>query len=115
MRILNVKYGCLYVPLFSLEAEGHLDEATSHECAAGRIQYIDDEVLVSESGKMAFLVDLLDNLKAEGHRCLIFSQSRKVLDIIQKVLRTRVSTRSWSWVLAVKITWLVVKRKVTNV
>lgn len=46
-----------------------------------------DKVLTQESGKMAFLVSLLENLKSEGHRCLVFSQSRKMLDIIQRVMR----------------------------
>ena len=45
-----------------------------------------DKVLTQESGKMAFLVLLLENLKSEGHRCLVFSQSRKMLDIIQRVI-----------------------------
>jgi len=55
------------------------------------VDHIPDELLVQESGKMVFLVALLDNLKAEGHRCLVFSQSRKVLNIIQKVVQNRVS------------------------
>ena len=45
-----------------------------------------DKVLTQESGKMVFLVALLENLKSEGHRCLVFSQSRKMLDIIQRVI-----------------------------
>ena len=49
-----------------------------------------DKVLTQESGKMVFLVSLLDNLKAEGHRCLVFSQSRKMLDIVQRVITRRV-------------------------
>lgn len=49
-----------------------------------------DKVLTQESGKMVFLVSLLDNLKAEGHRCLVFSQSRKMLDIIQRVITHKV-------------------------
>ncbi|XP_027044335.1 DNA excision repair protein ERCC-6-like, partial [Pocillopora damicornis] len=48
-----------------------------------------DKVLTQESGKMVFLVSLLDNLKAEGHRCLVFSQSRKMLDIVQRVITHR--------------------------
>ena len=49
-----------------------------------------DEVLTQESGKMMFLVSLLDNLKVEGHRSLVFSQSRKMLDIIQQVITNKV-------------------------
>ncbi|EDO39300.1 predicted protein, partial [Nematostella vectensis] len=48
-----------------------------------------DQTLIQESGKMVFLVELLDNLREQGHRCLIFSQSRKMLDIIQRVITHR--------------------------
>lgn len=48
------------------------------------------EQLVQESGKLVFLVQLLQRLKSEGHRTLVFSQSRKMLDIIQKVLNDKV-------------------------
>ncbi|XP_057312734.1 DNA excision repair protein ERCC-6-like [Hydractinia symbiolongicarpus] len=44
------------------------------------------EKLIEDSGKMVFLVYLMKNLKDENHRTVIFSQSRKMLDIIQKVL-----------------------------
>lgn len=47
---------------------------------------VSDTVLTQESCKMVFLVTLLENLKSEGHRCLVFSQSRKMLDIIQRVI-----------------------------
>ncbi|XP_046330563.2 DNA excision repair protein ERCC-6-like [Haliotis rufescens] len=65
------------------------DTPSGMECAANKINHIDDEVLIGESGKLLVLVDLLDNLKSEGHRCLIFSQSRKMLDIIQKIVTNR--------------------------
>uniref|UniRef100_A0A6B2KWX3 DNA excision repair protein ERCC-6-like n=1 Tax=Arcella intermedia TaxID=1963864 RepID=A0A6B2KWX3_9EUKA len=42
--------------------------------------------IVEQSGKLTFLMNLLQNLKSEGHRPLIFSQSTKVLDIIQELL-----------------------------
>ncbi len=48
--------------------------------------------LVAESGKMVFLVELLDNIRAEGHRALVFSMHRRVLDIIDRVMQERVST-----------------------
>ena len=44
------------------------------------------EDLIIMSGKLQFLVKLAADLRSNGHRCLIFSQSRKMLDIIQKVL-----------------------------
>ncbi|XP_014678713.1 PREDICTED: DNA excision repair protein ERCC-6-like [Priapulus caudatus] len=54
-----------------------------------RIDHVEDAVLIAESGKMAVLVKLLDNLKQQNHRCLVFSQSRKVLDIIERVLKNK--------------------------
>ncbi|XP_060593445.1 DNA excision repair protein ERCC-6-like, partial [Ruditapes philippinarum] len=62
--------------------EGNLSAVT-------RIQHIADNILINESGKLLFLVELLDRLKVEGHRCLVFSQSRKMLDIMQKVITNR--------------------------
>ena len=60
-------------------------------CAANRIDLVSDDLLTEESGKMVFLMELLDNLKQTGHRCLVFSQSRKMLDMIQRVLSNRVN------------------------
>jgi SNF2 family DNA or RNA helicase len=42
--------------------------------------------IVMESGKLRVLVELLGTLKHEGHRVLIFSQSKKMLDLIEHVL-----------------------------
>ena len=56
-----------------------------------KIETLQDSVLIGEAGKMNVLVPLVDRLREEGHRTLIFSQSRKILDIIQKVLKNRVS------------------------
>ncbi|XP_052449872.1 DNA excision repair protein ERCC-6-like [Carassius gibelio] len=50
---------------------------------------LSDETLVAESGKLQFLVSLMECLREEGHRTLIFSQSRKMLDIIAHVLLKR--------------------------
>ncbi|XP_033746944.1 LOW QUALITY PROTEIN: DNA excision repair protein ERCC-6-like [Pecten maximus] len=57
--------------------------------AATEIHNIDDSTLINESGKLIFIIELLTQLKAEGHRTLIFSQSRKILDIIDKVTTNR--------------------------
>lgn len=48
-------------------------------------------ILLEEAAKLEFLMNLLENFKLNGHRCLIFSQSRKMLNIIQKVLIEKVS------------------------
>ncbi|KAM6427159.1 uncharacterized protein PHA67_003801 isoform 2-T4 [Liasis olivaceus] len=50
------------------------------------IGHISDEMLLQESGKLGFLVALLERLRDEGHRTLVFSQSRKMLDIIERIL-----------------------------
>ena len=70
--------------------EDDLELPSSLESAATKIELLDDSVLVGEAGKMSVLLSLVDQLRQDGHRSLIFSQSRKILDIIQKVLRNRV-------------------------
>ena len=72
-----------YIGLFRLV---NADDTAMKDCAANRIQSVDDQILIAESGKMQFLVQLLAQLRREGHRTLIFSQSRKMLDVIQKVM-----------------------------
>eukprot|EP00477_Mikrocytos_mackini_P001052 GAHX01001129.1.p1 GENE.GAHX01001129.1~~GAHX01001129.1.p1 ORF type:complete len:1479 (-),score=304.22 GAHX01001129.1:45-4436(-) len=44
--------------------------------------------LIETSGKMVLLAKLLPKLKKEGHRVLLFSQMKGVLDIIEKILYT---------------------------
>ena len=44
------------------------------------------ENLLNDSAKLTVLVDLVQKLVENSHRCLIFSQSTKVLDIIFKAL-----------------------------
>ncbi|KAL7838798.1 hypothetical protein AOLI_G00272020 [Acnodon oligacanthus] len=65
----------------------HLEDES--ESAAGRIDHISDKTLLEESGKLRFLMSLLERLREENHRTLVFSQSRKMLDIIERVLRNR--------------------------
>jgi len=43
--------------------------------------------MVAMSGKMIFLKMLIEQLQKEGERCLIFSQSSKMLDMIASMLR----------------------------
>ncbi|XP_078611648.1 uncharacterized protein LOC144882028 isoform X2 [Branchiostoma floridae x Branchiostoma japonicum] len=61
----------------------------AHEVAANSIENISTDQLMAESGKTCVLVELLERLKEEGHQTLVFSQSRKMLDIIQKILKSR--------------------------
>ncbi|XP_014811445.1 PREDICTED: DNA excision repair protein ERCC-6-like [Calidris pugnax] len=56
---------------------------------ANKIDHLSDETLIQESGKMTFLIGLLERLREEGHQTLVFSQSRKMLDIIEHVLSRR--------------------------
>ncbi|XP_053435433.1 DNA excision repair protein ERCC-6-like isoform X2 [Nycticebus coucang] len=53
------------------------------------IDQITDETLMEESGKMIFLMDLLKRLRDEGHQTLVFSQSRQILNIIERLLKNR--------------------------
>jgi DNA excision repair protein ERCC-6-like len=44
--------------------------------------------IIELSGKLSFLVTLLQQLRIEGHRTVIFSQSLKMLDLIERVLES---------------------------
>lgn len=57
-----------------------------------RITNVEDDILIKESGKLSFLLDLMEDLRENGHRILVFSLSTKMLDIIQKILENR----SWN-------------------
>ncbi|XP_070821425.1 DNA excision repair protein ERCC-6-like [Chaetodon trifascialis] len=57
---------------------------TSHSIAN-----VPDDALISESGKLVFLFALLERLRQEGHRTLVFAHYRKVLDIIERILGNR--------------------------
>ncbi|XP_037264458.1 DNA excision repair protein ERCC-6-like [Falco rusticolus] len=76
-----------------LEEQDYSEQDHSSEAGvfsgANKIDHLSDETLIQESGKMLFLVGLLERLREEGHRTLVFSQSRKMLDIIERVLSCR--------------------------
>ncbi|XP_024865614.1 DNA excision repair protein ERCC-6-like isoform X2 [Kryptolebias marmoratus] len=67
--------------------DGFQSETT--ETDTNSIANISDETLISESGKLVFLLALLERLREEGHRTLIFAHYRKVLDILERVLGNR--------------------------
>lgn len=75
------------------EALGLDNEENQDRSSPGRLgvnySHVSDEQLMNESGKMKFLINLLSNLKSEGHRCLVFSQFRMILDVIQRLLKNR--------------------------
>uniref|UniRef100_K7FAS0 DNA excision repair protein ERCC-6-like n=1 Tax=Pelodiscus sinensis TaxID=13735 RepID=K7FAS0_PELSI len=56
---------------------------------ANKIDHLSDKLLIEESGKLLFLMGLLERLQEEGHKTLIFSQSRKMLDILERILTHR--------------------------
>uniref|UniRef100_A0A8C2Y7B5 DNA excision repair protein ERCC-6-like n=1 Tax=Coturnix japonica TaxID=93934 RepID=A0A8C2Y7B5_COTJA len=76
-----------------LDGQEYLEQDHESQTAvlsgANKIDHLSDETLIQESGKMQFLLGLLERLREEGHRTLVFSQSRKMLDIIERVLSSR--------------------------
>lgn len=88
-RLLSVR-ACIQL---GLEEQEHSEQEHWSDkevpSAANEIDHLSDETLLQESGKLLFLVGLLERLREEGHRTLVFSQSRKMLDIIEHVLARR--------------------------
>ncbi|XP_038604542.1 DNA excision repair protein ERCC-6-like [Tachyglossus aculeatus] len=75
--------------LLGLEGGGISDRdenGTDHYSDINRIGQLPDQTLMEESGKLIFLMALLKRLQREGHQTLVFSQSRKMLDIIERLL-----------------------------
>ncbi|XP_038153406.1 DNA excision repair protein ERCC-6-like isoform X2 [Cyprinodon tularosa] len=64
-------------------------EAENGEGDAHNIANVSDETLISESGKLVFLLALLEQLREEGHRTLVFAHYRVVLDILERILGNR--------------------------
>lgn len=50
---------------------------------------IDVDKLIDVSVKTKFLFKLMENLKKEGHRVLIFSMSKKMLDLLELILNNK--------------------------
>ncbi|XP_029985665.1 DNA excision repair protein ERCC-6-like [Sphaeramia orbicularis] len=66
-----------------------LDQSQGHEADVHGIDNVPDQTLISESGKLVFLVELLERLREEGHRTLVFAHYRKILDMIERILKNR--------------------------
>uniref|UniRef100_M3ZFE3 DNA excision repair protein ERCC-6-like n=1 Tax=Xiphophorus maculatus TaxID=8083 RepID=M3ZFE3_XIPMA len=64
-------------------------QGENHETDVKSIANISDETLISESGKLVFLLALLERLREEGHRTLVFAHYRTVLDILERILGNR--------------------------
>ncbi|KAL6114998.1 ercc6l [Pungitius sinensis] len=69
------------------EAEGQ--QGGDPDPDTGSIANVPDDTLISESGKLVFLIALLERLRDEGHRTLVFAHFRKVLDILERILGNR--------------------------
>ena len=74
-----------------IEADNHEDQYGGMTPEDEAVDAPSVEKLVQDSGKMVFLMHLMQKLKDDKHRTIIFSQSRKMLDIIQKTLLSMVS------------------------
>ncbi|XP_072917529.1 DNA excision repair protein ERCC-6-like isoform X2 [Hemitrygon akajei] len=88
VQLNNLKKLCDHPRLLSRRVWGELGldggDGDSYD-----VRRVSRELLVQESGKLVFLLGLLERLREEGHRTLVFSQSRKMLDIVQRVLTAR--------------------------
>jgi len=66
--------------------EKRLEEKNSRRKSVAPEYYLSPKKLVEQSAKLETLIDLLKKLNQEKHRTLIFSQSTRMLDIIERVL-----------------------------
>ncbi|KAM7043361.1 DNA excision repair protein ERCC-6-like [Acridotheres tristis] len=88
-RLLSAR-ACIQLGLEEQEGSEQDDRVEAGPFSGmSKIDNLSDETVIQESGKMQFLVGLLERLREEGHRTLVFSQSRKMLDIIELVLSRR--------------------------
>ena len=73
-----------------LAAVSHLKMLCGHpllvKAASSKYKEVDVDLLVRDSAKLQVLIELIQRLKRSGHKALIFSQSTKMLDIIERVL-----------------------------
>ncbi|XP_068999788.1 DNA excision repair protein ERCC-6-like [Embiotoca jacksoni] len=88
---LNIlKKLCDHPRLLSAGAVAKLGlEESGAEANAHGIADVPDDTLISESGKLVFLFALLERLRRDGHRTLVFAHYRKVLDIVERILGRR--------------------------
>jgi len=82
-RLLSTR-ACINLDL--LKASDIDGKSDLDQCAANQIDDVSSQDLLEESGKVQFLIKLLKSMKGTNHRTVVFSQSRKILNIIQKIL-----------------------------
>ncbi|CAI9600056.1 unnamed protein product, partial [Staurois parvus] len=80
-RLLSAR-ACIQLGL-----EGDMSEDEPE--AVTKFDHLSDEALIEESGKLLLLIALLHKLREEGHRTLVFSQSRKMLDMVDRILTNK--------------------------
>lgn len=71
-----------------LEAITYLKKLCDHPLLISDAN-ISKSLVINNSGKLNTLIHLVNSLQNEGHRCLIFSPSTKILDIIESVLEIK--------------------------
>ncbi|VDK82969.1 unnamed protein product, partial [Dibothriocephalus latus] len=87
-------------PYLAIEAPDGFYHSPSYRCSSQEEEQDEVvsstrlEMLLSASGKMRLLEKLLQELLADGHKTLIFSQFTMALDIIEELLKVR----KWEWV-----------------
>lgn len=87
-RLLSAR-ACNQLGLEGDECDQYNEVEYTGHTGPTKIDHLSDESLIQESGKLVFLMGLLERLQEEGHRTLVFSQSRKMLDIIDRILKNR--------------------------
>ncbi|KAK6479212.1 DNA excision repair protein ERCC-6-like, partial [Huso huso] len=85
-RLLSAQ---VYRELFHLDKSGIDCWNGDKDMWCADVRQQSSETLIQESGKLPFLISLLEKLREEGNRTLVFSQSRKMLDIIENILDDR--------------------------
>ncbi|KAK1158912.1 DNA excision repair protein ERCC-6-like, partial [Acipenser oxyrinchus oxyrinchus] len=85
-RLLSAQ---VYRELFHLDKSGIDCWYGDEDMWGADVSQQSSETLIQESGKLSFLISLLEKLREEGNRTLVFSQSRKMLDIIENILDDR--------------------------
>uniref|UniRef100_A0A8C5LGM6 DNA excision repair protein ERCC-6-like n=1 Tax=Jaculus jaculus TaxID=51337 RepID=A0A8C5LGM6_JACJA len=87
-RLLSAR-ACQLLNLGTVKFSAQDESEEEDSSTMNSIDHISDDRLMEESGKMIFLMALLKRLKYEGHQTLVFSQSRQILNIIERLLKNR--------------------------
>ncbi|GAB1303031.1 DNA excision repair protein ERCC-6-like [Apodemus speciosus] len=87
-RLLSAR-ACRLLNLGTATFSAQDDNEQEDVCTMDSIDHLTDNTLIQESGKMIFLMSLLERLQDEGHQTLVFSQSRQILNIIERLLKNK--------------------------